>query len=136
MIVGYKQNGLVNNALELFRSMIKEGPEPNSFLAAILSVISSLASLDLSQQIHENALRSGEVSSVSVCNALINMYSRARSVKDASQVFKQIYSNKDTVSWTSMIIALAQHGLGEEAIERSHYAFDLPPPELDFPATI
>ncbi|KAK4277945.1 hypothetical protein QN277_015860 [Acacia crassicarpa] len=118
MIVGYEQNGLVNDALELFRSMIKEGPKPNSFtLAAILSVISSLASLDLGKQIHATALRSGEVSSVSVGNALINMYSRAGSVKDASQVFKQICSNRDIVSWTSMIIALAQHGLGKEAIE-------------------
>lgn len=118
MIVGYVQNGLIDDALELFRSMIKEGPKPNSYtLAAILSVASSLASLDHGKQIHATAIRSAEVSSVSVGNALITMYSRAGSVKDARRVFEQICFNRDTVSWTSMIIALAQHGLGKEAIE-------------------
>ncbi|KAJ7956887.1 Pentatricopeptide repeat-containing protein [Quillaja saponaria] len=118
MIVGYVQNGLTNDALELFRSMITEGPKPNSYtLATILSVSSSLASLDHGKQIHARAIRSAEVFSVSVGNALITMYAKAGSLTGARQVFNQICWNRETVSWTSMIIALAQHGLGEEAIE-------------------
>ncbi|BAT94069.1 hypothetical protein VIGAN_08063800 [Vigna angularis var. angularis] len=47
MIVGYAQNDLISNALALFRLMIREGPKPNSYtLAAMLSIFSSLASLD------------------------------------------------------------------------------------------
>ncbi|KAM3016549.1 hypothetical protein FF2_000556 [Malus domestica] len=118
MIVGYVQNGLNNDALELFMSMIKQGPKPNSYtLAAMLSVSSSLASLDYGKQIHASAMRSGEVHSVSVSNALISMYSKAGSISGAKKVFNLIYSNRDTVSWTSMIIALVQHGHGEDAIE-------------------
>ncbi|KAM2965085.1 hypothetical protein FF2_022807 [Malus domestica] len=118
MIVGYVQNGLNNDALELFMSMIKQGPKPNSYtLAAMLSVGSSLASLDYGKQIHASAMRSGEVHSVSVSNALISMYSKAGSIGGAKKVFNLIYLNRDTVSWTSMIIALAQHGHGEDAIE-------------------
>ncbi|TQE04533.1 hypothetical protein C1H46_009840 [Malus baccata] len=118
MIVGYVQNGLNNDALELFMSMIKLGPKPNSYtLAAMLSVSSSLASLDHGKQIHASAMRSGEVHSVSVSNALISMYSKAGSISGAKKVFNLIYSNRDTVSWTSMIIALVQHGHGEDAIE-------------------
>lgn len=135
MIVGYVQNGLISNALELFRSMIGEGPKPNSYtVAAILSVISSLASLDLGKQVHATAIRSGEASSISVGNALITMYSRAGSVKDARQVFKQICCNRDTVSWTSMIIALAQHGLGKEAIElfEKMVKFNIKPDHITF----
>ncbi|KAI5339629.1 PREDICTED: pentatricopeptide [Prunus dulcis] len=118
MIVGYVQNGLNDDALELFREMINEGPRPNSYtLAAMLSVSSSMASLDYGKQIHASAMRSGEVYSVSVSNALISMYSKAGSISGAKQVFNLVHWNRDTVSWTSMIIALAQHGLGEEAIE-------------------
>ncbi|CAL5346425.1 unnamed protein product [Camellia sinensis] len=118
MIVGYMQNGFNDDAVKLFRSMVIDGPKPNSYtLAAMLSVSSSLASLDHGKQIHTRAIRFGESSSVSVSNALIAMYAKAGSINGARHVFNLIHQNKDTVSWTSMIIALAQHGLGEEAME-------------------
>uniref|UniRef100_A0A803PD78 DYW domain-containing protein n=1 Tax=Cannabis sativa TaxID=3483 RepID=A0A803PD78_CANSA len=62
MIVGYTQNSLNNEALELFRLMTREGPKPNNYtFAAILSVSSILASLDHGKQIHANAIRLGSV---------------------------------------------------------------------------
>ncbi|KAL8133147.1 pentatricopeptide repeat-containing protein At2g22070 [Apium graveolens] len=118
MIVGYVQNGYNNEAMGLFRSMVRDGPDPNNYtLAAMLGVSSSLASLDHGKQIHTRAIRFGEASSVSVSNALITMYAKAGSVNSARRVFNLIPRNNDTVSWTSMIIALAQHGLGEESLE-------------------
>ncbi|GMH06632.1 hypothetical protein Nepgr_008472 [Nepenthes gracilis] len=118
MIVGYVQNGIDKDAVALFRLMVREGPRPNNYtLAAMLSMCSSFAALDHGRQIHAAAIRSGEATSVSVSNALIAMYSKAGSVNGARRVFDLIYWHRDTISWTSMIIALAQHGLGEEAIE-------------------
>lgn len=118
MIVGYVQNGFNDEAINLFRSMIREGTKPNSYtLAAILSVSSSLASLNHGEQIHAKSIRLGEVSSVSVSNGLISMYAKSGSIDCAKRIFNLIHWKKDTVSWTSMVIALAQHGLGEEAIE-------------------
>ncbi|XP_052192160.1 pentatricopeptide repeat-containing protein At2g22070 [Diospyros lotus] len=118
MIVGYMQNGFNDDAIKLFRSMVRDGPRPNSYtLAAMLSVCSSLASLDHGKQIHARAIRSREAVTVSVGNALITMYAKSGSIDGARRVFGLINGNRDTVSWTSMIIALAQHGLGEEAIE-------------------
>ncbi|GAB4848352.1 Pentatricopeptide repeat-containing protein At2g22070 [Ancistrocladus abbreviatus] len=118
MIVGYVQNGLNDDAVALFRLMLREGPKPNSYtLAAMLSVSSGFASLDHGRQIHAVAIRSGAVPSVSVGNALITMYSKAGSIDNARRVFNLVCWYRDTVSWTSMIIALAQHGLGEAAIE-------------------
>ncbi|XP_057732940.1 pentatricopeptide repeat-containing protein At2g22070-like [Arachis stenosperma] len=118
MIVGYAQNGLLSDALDLFRKMVREGPKPNNYtLAAVLSVFSSLASLDHGKQLHATAIRLQEASSISVGNALITMYSRSGSIRDARKVFKQICSNKNKLTWTCMIIALAQHGLGKDAVE-------------------
>lgn len=117
MIVGYVQNGFNSYALELFRLMVERGPEPNNYtLAAILSVCSSLASLRLGREIHSKAIRSHEGLSVSVSNALITMYAKSGNFSLARRVFDQVYWQGETVTWTSMIIALAQHGLGEEAI--------------------
>ncbi|KAG6604009.1 Pentatricopeptide repeat-containing protein, partial [Cucurbita argyrosperma subsp. sororia] len=117
MIVGYVQNGLWNEALELFRSMVNEGPEPNSYtLASMLSVSSSLASLEHGKQIHARAIKAGGSSTASVTNALIAMYAKAGSINIAKRVFDLTSGKKETVSWTSMIMALAQHGFGEEAI--------------------
>ncbi|CAM8951018.1 unnamed protein product [Rhodiola kirilowii] len=118
MIVGYVQNGSHNEAIDLFKAMLTEGPRPNNFtIAAMLSVSSSLASLNHGKQIHASALRTGEVSSISVGNALITMYSKSGNINNAKCVFSQICLNRDTVTWTSMIIALAQHGRGDEAID-------------------
>ncbi|XP_057969907.1 pentatricopeptide repeat-containing protein At2g22070 [Malania oleifera] len=135
MIVGYMQNGFNNDAVDLFRLMVREGPKPNKYtLAAMLSVSSSLASLDHGKQIHATAIRSGEALSVSVSNALITMYSKAGSINGARQVFNLIHWNRDTVSWTSMIMALAQHGLGEEAIElfEKMLAVDIKPDHITY----
>lgn len=118
MLVGYEQHGLINQAVELFRLMVREGPRPNNYtLAAMLSVSSSLASLEHGKQLHAVALRLGEASSISVSNALIAMYSKSGSINGARRVFALIQWHQETVSWTSMIIALAQHGRGEEAIQ-------------------
>ncbi|KAJ9539759.1 hypothetical protein OSB04_026265 [Centaurea solstitialis] len=126
MIVGYMQNGFNDKAIDLFRLMIERGPEPNSYtLAAILSVSSSLASLDYGKQIHAKAVKSEVSQSVSVSNALINMYAKSGNITNARCVFESISWLKDTVSWTSMVISLAQHGHGEESLELFEKMLDL-----------
>ncbi|KAM0936871.1 putative tetratricopeptide-like helical domain superfamily, DYW domain-containing protein [Dioscorea sansibarensis] len=118
MVVGYVQNGYHNDAMELFRLMVTEGPEPNNYtLAAILSVCSSSAMQDHGKQIHSRAIKARGGLSVSVCNALITMYAKSGNLPAARRVFDQVRFGREPISWTSMIIALAQHGFGEEAIK-------------------
>ncbi|KAK1279826.1 Pentatricopeptide repeat-containing protein [Acorus gramineus] len=118
MIVGYMQNGSNAAALELFRSMVHDEICPNNYtLSAVLSACSNLVILDIGKQVHASALRSGEASSISVQNGLITMYAKCGSIVGARQVFDEVHRRRDIVSWTSMIVALAQHGFGEEAIE-------------------
>lgn len=117
MIVGYEQNGLNSEAMDLFKVMLKEGVKPNSYtLAAILSVCASLAALDQGKQIHCRAIRSGEIDVISVSNAVLTMYARCGNVASAKQVFHKIRLSKQTFTWTSMVVALAQHGMGEDAL--------------------
>ncbi|KAL3818883.1 hypothetical protein ACJIZ3_004788 [Penstemon smallii] len=135
MIVGYTQNGHNNEAMELFRSMLKQGPMPNSYtLAAMLTVSSNLASLNHGKQIHSTSIKLGVESSISVSNALINMYAKAGNINSAKEVFGLVKWRKDSVSWTSMIMALAQHGHGEEALElfEKMLAFNIKPDHITY----
>ncbi|XP_015072291.1 pentatricopeptide repeat-containing protein At2g22070 [Solanum pennellii] len=135
MIVGYVQNGFNDDAMELFRLMVKEGPDPNNYtLAAMLSVCSSVASLNHGKQIHSAAIKAGEALSVSVSNALVTMYAKAGNISCARRVFDLIHLNRDTVSWTSMILALAQHGLGAEALQlfENMLAFGMKPDHITY----
>ncbi|KQK12964.2 hypothetical protein BRADI_1g07090v3 [Brachypodium distachyon] len=117
MIVGYEQNGHNDEAMELFRLMIRSGPEPNSYtVAAVLSVCASLACLEYGKQIHCKAIRSLQEQSSSVSNSIVTMYARSGSLPWARRVFDRVHWRKETVTWTSMIVALAQHGLGEDAV--------------------
>ncbi|KAJ0590866.1 putative tetratricopeptide-like helical domain superfamily, DYW domain-containing protein [Helianthus annuus] len=139
MIVGYTQNGFNNEAIKLFRSMINEGPEPNSYtLAAMLSVSSSLASLEHGKQIHAQALKSESALSISVGNALINMYAKSGNIDNAKRVFDIIRCSKDTVTWTSMVISLAQHGQGKESLElfEKMLSFDIKPDHITYVGVI
>ncbi|KAJ6916880.1 pentatricopeptide repeat-containing protein [Populus alba x Populus x berolinensis] len=90
MIAGCNQHGFDNEALQFFSSMLKDTSlKPDRFsLASALSACASLEKLSLGKQIHGYIVRTMFDASGAVGNALI-----------------------------SMIMALAQHGLGEEAIE-------------------
>ncbi|KAK8930618.1 Pentatricopeptide repeat-containing protein [Platanthera zijinensis] len=117
IIVGYIQNGFDEDAMKLFRLMIGEGAEPNNYtFSAILSACSSSGSLEHGRQIHSKAMKSEEGISISVNNALITMYAKSGCIERAKSVFDQIRRNSEPISWTSMILALAQHGMGEEAL--------------------
>lgn len=117
MIVGYQQNGHNDEAIDLFRSMIRSGPEPNSYtLAAVLSVCASLACLEYGKQIHCKAIRSRQEQSSSVSNAILTVYARSGNLPWARRVFDLVRWRKEKVTWTSMIVALAQHGLGEDSV--------------------
>ncbi|KAF3788567.1 Pentatricopeptide repeat-containing protein [Nymphaea thermarum] len=117
MIVGYAQHGLDHDALTLFRIMFLEGIEPNDYtIACLLSVCASSGILDYGKQLHAHVLRNDIRLTNSVSNALVTMYARCGSLIAAEHAFKHAGVH-DAVSYTSMIMAKAQHGLGNEAIE-------------------
>ena len=49
-------------------------------------------------------------------NALLAMYCKCGSIDEAYNVFEDI-SEKDTVSWNTMIAGYARHGFGKEALK-------------------
>ncbi|KAL0312011.1 UNVERIFIED_CONTAM: Pentatricopeptide repeat-containing protein [Sesamum radiatum] len=117
MISGYTKMGCFVDALDVFRRMQMAGMQPDWVsLVAVLPACAQLGALELGKWIHFYADKKGLLRKTCVCNALIEMYTKCGSVNQALQLFSKI-SEKDVISWSTMIAGLAQHGRAHEAIE-------------------
>lgn len=118
MINGYVQNGDLDEAWVLFHEMqLKDGIEPNKVsLVSVLPTCSSLIGLSGGKQIHGFAIRKELNHDVSLCNALIDMYSKCGSLDCARRVFEDSSFNKDAISWSSIVSGYGLHGKGHEAV--------------------
>ncbi|MCE3214776.1 Pentatricopeptide repeat-containing protein [Datura stramonium] len=120
MIGGYAQHGDANDALELFSAMLKDEYSviPNAFtISCALVACARLSSLRIGRQIHAYVLRQGyEPTLVFVANCLIDMYAKSGDVDAARLVFDNM-SQRNTVSWTSLMTGYGMHGRGEEALQ-------------------
>eukprot|EP01018_Ginkgo_biloba_P037044 Gb_11000 [translate_table: standard] len=120
MITGYIQNGHSDKVLNHFYEMQLAGVKPNSVtLISVLCACANLAALQHGKEIHAYIVRSLCMSDVSVGNALVNMYSKCRSIGDARQVFDRL-SQSDVVLWNAIIAGYAQNGHAGEALNLFH----------------
>ncbi|KAK9990356.1 hypothetical protein SO802_025341 [Lithocarpus litseifolius] len=117
IIAAYSQGGYGEEAFEYLSWMRREGPKPNEFaFASVLSVCGSLAILEQGKQLHAHVLSIGLEHTAMIQSALINLYSKCGSIKDASKIF-DVAENEDIVSWTAMINGYAEHGCSQKAID-------------------
>eukprot|EP01018_Ginkgo_biloba_P001352 Gb_05293 [translate_table: standard] len=116
MIAGYSQNGYGEEALDLFRHMQVVGVKSNSeTVASVLPACATLAALEQGKEIHEDIIKNGFQSDVFVGSALVDMYAKCGSIKNARDVFDKMHQ-RDVVSWTAMIDGYAMHGCAKEAL--------------------
>lgn len=117
IISGYVQNGLLMNALENFRSMVREGIEVNTVtLTTIVTTSADAGLLELGQQVHSRILKSGCLPDVYLSSAMVDMYAKCGTLQGALTFFAQA-KTPNVVLWTTMISSLAIHGHGREAIQ-------------------
>ncbi|XP_010038149.2 pentatricopeptide repeat-containing protein At2g22410, mitochondrial [Eucalyptus grandis] len=121
MIAGYSQNGQPKEALEIFNSMREAGLVPvENTLVCVLSACGQLGRLEVGCWIHNEYILSKKIRfSVILGNALIDMYAKCGCIDAAAAVFDEM-TEKDLVSWNSMITGFAAHGHAEEALELFH----------------
>lgn len=101
----YVSSGLPRQGLAVFREMGWNGVKPNSVtLSSILPACSELKDLKSGRAIHGFAVRHGMMENVFVCSALVSMYARCLSVKQARLVF-DLMPHRDVVSWNGVLTA-------------------------------
>ncbi|CAK9140093.1 unnamed protein product [Ilex paraguariensis] len=116
VIAGYAQNGLAKRALELVVRMQEEGHRPEMVtLVSILPACANIGNLRIGKSIHGYVIRAEFESFVNIATALVDMYSKCGSVVTARLIFEGM-SERNVVSWNSMIDGYAQSGDSEEAL--------------------
>ncbi|XP_043698966.1 pentatricopeptide repeat-containing protein At4g21065-like [Telopea speciosissima] len=116
MIGGYARLGRSTDAVGLFRRMQIAGVRPDEVtMVSVLSACADLGALELGKWIEFYVEREGVTKTVELCNALIDMFTKCGDVDEAVRLFRKM-NEKTIVSWTSVIVGMAMHGRGAEAV--------------------
>ena len=121
MICGCSKNRHSTMALDLFQEMQANGIEPNEItLLGILSAISLTGDLEEGRRVHELCLSKFSRLSNNLTAALIDMYAKCGSIREALKVFRGLRDSAAGLSispWNAVICGLAAHGSAEMAIK-------------------
>lgn len=116
MIGGYARLGMSSEAVGLFREMQVARVRPDEVtMVTVLSACTDLGALELGRWVESYIEREKVPKSVELCNAVIGMYAKCGDVDKALNLFRKM-SEKTIVSWTSVIVGMAMHGHGLEAV--------------------
>ncbi|XP_071723678.1 pentatricopeptide repeat-containing protein At3g22150, chloroplastic [Rutidosis leptorrhynchoides] len=120
MIAGYSQNGLVEEAFSTFRLMLEQSVIPNAVtLASVIPACSSVGNVNFGKQLHGFSVRHLLDQSVYVGTALVDMYSKSGAISYAEKIFLST-PDKNSITYTTMILGYGQHGFGEKALSLFH----------------
>ncbi|KAL5703893.1 hypothetical protein ACHQM5_022386 [Ranunculus cassubicifolius] len=117
MIEGYASQGMLPKTLDLFQEMRLRLIQPSLLtFVSLLGLSASLATIDLSRQIHSLVLKFGVALDLYAGSALVDVYSKCLCVEDARLVFDDMVE-KDIVVWNAMVSGYTSNGQGEEALK-------------------
>ncbi|AEE83309.1 Pentatricopeptide repeat (PPR) superfamily protein [Arabidopsis thaliana] len=117
MISGLSKNECEAEAIRLFCDMYVLGimPTPYAF-SSVLSACKKIESLEIGEQLHGLVLKLGFSSDTYVCNALVSLYFHLGNLISAEHIFSNM-SQRDAVTYNTLINGLSQCGYGEKAME-------------------
>ncbi|KAH7422020.1 hypothetical protein KP509_13G086700 [Ceratopteris richardii] len=116
MIKGYTDHGHYTNVLKHFCGMQQQELELSPILlSCVLKACGSVNDIQSGWLVHDEiVIRNFELSTC-IGNNLVEMYTKCGALEDASVMFKGL-SNRDIVTWNTMITACAQKGFNDLAI--------------------
>ncbi|KZV52597.1 pentatricopeptide repeat-containing protein mitochondrial [Dorcoceras hygrometricum] len=117
MISGYVKTGFFLDASGLFLQMWDRGFELNGYvIASLLTAFSRSKSMFLEGlQIHGLVLKNGLLYDVFVATSVLHFYGGFALVSDAQLLFNEM-PDRNVVSWTSLMVNLADDGLFYEVV--------------------
>lgn len=117
MISEYAKARDFREGINLFKKMQELGIRPNSYtFSSVLKCFATLGNVVDGERIHAYLYKLGFGSYNSVVNSLIAFYFKTSRVESARKVFDEL-SDRDVISWNSMISAYGSNGLGEKGVE-------------------
>ncbi|KAK8916046.1 Pentatricopeptide repeat-containing protein [Platanthera zijinensis] len=119
MLSGYCVNGFAEEALLLFKEMVRSEMRTTKRTSLmLLSACSQIGDLALGSAIHSLVLKTipNPLGCPFTGTALVDMYSKCGSLGSASSLFHAM-SGKNVITWSTMVAALAIHGQGKAVME-------------------
>ncbi|KAI3806258.1 hypothetical protein L1987_22157 [Smallanthus sonchifolius] len=117
MITGFVQCKEFQRALQLFEHMQAGRVKPTEVtMVSLLSACAHLGALEMGEWVHNYIKKNKLKIDVVLGNALIDMYCKCGSISHSLDVFHKL-KLKNIYCWNSIIIGLAMHGYGKEAMD-------------------
>ncbi|XP_062094949.1 pentatricopeptide repeat-containing protein At3g09040, mitochondrial [Humulus lupulus] len=117
IISGLTQNDCSDDALQLYQKMHSDNALPDqATFASVLRASAVSSSLTDGKEIHSLIFHTGYDQDELTCSALVDMYAKCGDVKSSVQVFQEMKTKKDVISWNSMIVGLAKNGYADDAL--------------------
>ncbi|XP_020969005.1 pentatricopeptide repeat-containing protein At3g09040, mitochondrial-like [Arachis ipaensis] len=118
LISGYTQNDCCYEAINSYREMRDNSMFPDqATFVSVLRACALLSALQDGKEIHSLIFHTGFDLDELTSSALIDMYAKCGDVKSAVQVFEEMGTKKDVISWNSMIVGFAKNGHAESALK-------------------
>lgn len=118
LIAGHARQDKGEEALNLFQRMKREDFEPSDFTySTVLNACASTGVLEQGKWIHAEVIKCGVKLMDFVGHTLLHMYAKCGSIEDAEKVFTRLME-RTVVSWNTMLIGYAQHGLGYKSLKQ------------------
>ncbi|KAI5068704.1 hypothetical protein GOP47_0017049 [Adiantum capillus-veneris] len=120
MITAYEQNDCGEKSLATFYKLYSRRISPTIVtFVCVLEACSSLAALKEGEIIHSSIVSDDLEKKFVIQFALLNMYGKSGSLKDAKNMFSKI-PVPNLLTWNSMIASLSHNGESEEALILLH----------------
>lgn len=117
IISAYARCRKFNEALMLFHEMQLQGVVPDKVtMVIVLSACGDTGALDTGKAIHRLIKIHGISVDIKLGTSLIDMYAKCGDIENSLEVFYSM-TDKDALSWSAMIVGLANHGLGKDALD-------------------
>ncbi|PKA47620.1 Putative pentatricopeptide repeat-containing protein [Apostasia shenzhenica] len=120
LMLGFIKQNRAEEAVELFKEVRDLVVRNDDSHVVLLSALTEFENLNQGRrkgrEVHGFVIRIGLIDcKIAVSNGLVNMYSKCRAVEEALRVFERM-TNRDQISWNSVISGLDQNGLCKEAL--------------------
>ncbi|KAG6472061.1 pentatricopeptide repeat-containing protein At5g66520-like [Zingiber officinale] len=117
MISGYAQSRQSSNALRLFHEMQLANVVPDEVtMGSVLSACGDTGALSMGRAMHRLIDKKRLSLDLRLGTALVDMYAKCGDIETSRNIFSEL-NEKDVITWSSMILGLANHGHGKVAID-------------------
>ncbi|XP_042394839.1 pentatricopeptide repeat-containing protein At5g19020, mitochondrial-like [Zingiber officinale] len=118
MIAGLVHSGSSRLALDLFRTMLYKGFEPNEVtLVSVLSAVADCGNVEYGRWIHDYITSRGMPLADNLAAGLIDMYAKRGSITNAMEVFEAVKDLDSVSPWNAIICGLAMHGHAAKSLQ-------------------